>query len=232
MISLLTIAFIREPLPAVSTEKRRHLLSDVTEGIAFILRDPFLRALAMIEPLINAAFTGATFCVIVVLRTHGWSSGIIGLILAGISVAGVLGAVIAPWLQRLARPSNLVIGVSWCLAAALVLAAPVVNSPLVVIPLAVPMLLAASVNAALVAHQLAITPDRLQGRVVNAILLVASILELPAPAVVGALLEHVSGTVVMLVFGGLVIISAVIASLHSGIRQMRSLDDRSLDKPA
>ncbi len=231
LISFCTIASIRQPLREERTAERRRLLPDIAEGIRFIARDPFLRALAMIEPLINAAFTGALFCIIVVLRRHGWSGGVIGSVLAVVSVAGVIGAVVTPWLRRWVSPSHLVIGVSWCLAAALALAAFFINSPIVVVFVAIPMLLAPSVNASLIAHQIAITPDALQGRVVSVILLMASILELPAPAVVGALLEHTSGTVVILVFSCLVILSAIIASIHPGIHLMHSLEE-SHDKPA
>ena len=109
--------------------------------------------------------------------------------------------------------------------AALTAAEPLVNTPLAVIPIAIPMLLAPAVNTALIGHQIAITPDRLQGRVVSVILLAAGILEFPAPAAAGALLERIPSSSVMLVFDGLMVISAIVASIHPGIRSMRSPSD-------
>jgi MFS family permease len=227
VFSFLTVALIREPLrePREPQAGRSDFLSDIADGVRVIFRDQFLRALIIVEPLLNAAFAGALFCLVLSLRRNGESSGVIGVLYGAISLTGVIGSLIAPWLIRRLRPVRLVISVSWALVVALAAAAPLASSPAAVIPIGIPMLLAPAVNAALVSHQIAITPDRLQGRVVSVILLAASVLELPAPAVAGELLERIPSSMVMLVFCGLVFISAVVASVHPGIRSMRSLPD-------
>jgi predicted MFS family arabinose efflux permease len=227
VISFLTVAFIRDPLHEGRPQPsdRRVHGPGIVEGVTVVLRDQFLRALVIFEPLLNAAFTGALFCLILTLRRGGWSSGIVGIVYGAISVAGVVGALITPWLIKRLRPVRLVIGISWVLVAALTAAVPLVNTPLAVIPIAIPMLLAPAVNTALIGHQIAITPDRLQGRVVSVILLAAGILEFPAPAAAGALLERIPSSSVMLVFDGLMVISAIVASIHPGIRSMRSPSD-------
>ncbi|MFI7282487.1 hypothetical protein ACIBOV_19730 [Micromonospora chersina] len=76
-------------------------------------------------------------------------------------------------------------------------------------------------NAVLFGYQAAITPDRLQGRVVSVIFLAATSAAALAPGLAGLLLARFPAAVTMLVFAALVGVSAITATLSTGIRSMR-----------
>ncbi|MFI2710565.1 hypothetical protein ACH495_10615 [Micromonospora sp. NPDC018662] len=82
------------------------------------------------------------------------------------------------------------------------------------------MFLAPTANAVLFGYQASIAPDRLQGRVVSVILLAATSAAALAPGLAGLLLARFPAAVTMLVFAGLVGVSAVTATLSRGIRSM------------
>jgi MFS family permease len=75
---------------------RRRLSVEIVEGLEFVRRDAYLRTFMMFGGAANLLLTGYHAIVIVFLiRTVGLSSGGVGLLLAGSSLGGVLGALLA-----------------------------------------------------------------------------------------------------------------------------------------
>lgn len=170
-------------------------------------------------PLVNFAFTGVIFTVTLALRRHGTAPGIIGLAQAGIAVGGLLGAVIAPRLQGRLSLSRLVVVLAVSATAMFAVAAALLPSTLVALPVAATFLLAPTANAALFAAMLRAAPEDMRGRVTNTVILGATGLAALAPLTAGLLVQHFSGTVAMLAFAAVMGVAAVMSMTLRGLRE-------------
>ncbi|MCI4061306.1 MFS transporter [Micromonospora sp. R77] len=225
LLSLLAVLLIRRPMEQPRTEAAPQSGgAAAAEGVRFVLANPFLRALLVIAAPLNMAFTGMIFAIIVSLQRAGTPSVLVGLASTIFGLGGFLGALAAPAVQRWLRLPTLVIVLCWATTALMATSALVPSSVLAAVPLAAAVFLAPTANAVLFGYQAAITPDRLQGRVVSVIFLAATSAAALAPGLAGLLLARFPAAVTMLVFAGLVGVSAVTATLSSGIRSMNTGD--------
>jgi MFS family permease len=185
---------------AADPAARRGLWAEAFEGLKFLWRDSLLRAVLIQAPLINFAFTGAIFTVILGLRRHGVSAVVIGGAEAVIMVGGMIGALVAPQIGRrvTVRQSILLLTVSGAIL--MLLAAAVLPSPAVAIPLALPLVLSPATNAALFAIMLRRTPPRLHGRANNGLLQIATALAALAPLASGLVVDQASARWAMALF--------------------------------
>lgn len=177
---------------AAEPELRRGLWKEAFDGMKHLWQDSLLRAVLIQAPLINFAFNGAMFTVILGLRGHGVSATAIGGVEAVIMVGGIVGAVVAPQIGRrlTLRQSILLLTVLGALF--MLLAAAVIPSLAVAVPLAIPLVLAPATNAGLFALMLRRTPPALHGRVNNGLIQVAVALAALAPLASGLVIEQAS----------------------------------------
>jgi MFS family permease len=200
-ISVLTSAELKGDFTSTAdASERRGLWAESFEGLKLLWRDSFLRVVLILAPLINFAFTGAIFTVILGLRQHGVSAAVIGVAEAVISVGGIVGAVVAPWIRERVtiRLATLLVTVSGSLM--MFVAALVLPSPAVAVPLALPLVLAPASNAALFAMVLRRTPPAMHGRANNGLLQVATALAAFAPFASGLVVERASAAWAMVLF--------------------------------
>lgn len=224
LLSLVAVACIRRPLQETERKARREAAQPVTvsaaQGLRFLLGHPFLRALLLIAAPLNMAFTGMIFAMTLALLDAGVSPALVGLASTIFALGGFLGALVAPELQRRLRLPVLMRLLCWTTAALMAVSTLLAGSVPAAVPLAAAVFLGPTANAALFAHQAAVTPDHLQGRVVSGVLLAAGSAAALAPALAGALLARFSPTPAMLVFPALVAVAAVTATRSKGIRDM------------
>ncbi len=100
LASVLSLWAIRAP-EEISPSANRHIGSEIAEGIGFIVRQPYLRVLAVAGAAFNFCymFVEALF-VIYAVRELNFEPGLIGLVIAMSSVGGMLGAAFAPSMIR------------------------------------------------------------------------------------------------------------------------------------
>jgi MFS family permease len=218
LVSVGTVSRIRGRFRPERTAERKALWREVAEGVQLVKDDPLLRAVAIQAPLINFAFNGVVFAIMLDLRRHGTAAGVVGLVLAGIAAGGLLGAIAAPKLQGRLRLSALVVVVTLAGTLLFVAAAFVLPSPLVALPVGVSFLLAPTANAALFAQMLRTTPEEMRGRVNNTVIMVAGGLAALAPLTAGLLVQHVSGLVAIGVFAVVMAVSTGMALVLPGLR--------------
>jgi MFS family permease len=185
------------------------LWHEVVEGLSLVWQNALLRAVVIMAPLINFAFNGVIFTITVALRQHGVAPGIIGLAQAGIMVGGLVGAIIAPRLQGRLPLWQLVIGLTVSATGLFVVAALVLPSPLVAIPVAATLVLSPTGNAALFAAMLRTAPENMRGRVNNTVIMAATGLAALSPLVAGLLVQHVSGQWALGAFAAAVGVAAI-----------------------
>ena len=214
--------------PAPRTGSRSGLWAEALEGLRMIWRDAFLRAILLQAPLINFAFAGAIFTVTLGLRQHGSSATVVGIAQAVIMVGGLLGAIAAPVIQRRLSIGLSVIVLTFGGAVSMGVAALLIPSNAVAIPLALPLLISPATNAALFAALLRHTPPELRGRANNAFFQIATSLAALAPLVSGLLVAHASAGWAMAVF------ALALVAATPFVRSLRALrpEERERPKPA
>ena len=108
VVSALCLLRIRPAAPGPSTapdldqgRRTSSIRAEAWQGICFVARDPYLRAMTLYAAVANLAYTGNLALVVVFLvRVVGLGAAAVGLLLAAGGVGGVLGAVVAPRLTR------------------------------------------------------------------------------------------------------------------------------------
>ena len=84
----------REPGP-------RNLRREIAEGARYVAHDPLLRVLTIAPAVTNLFFTGvSSLSVLFLVRTVGEDPGVVGVLMAVVSLGSVLGAAIANWVGR------------------------------------------------------------------------------------------------------------------------------------
>jgi MFS family permease len=217
--SVITSGLMRGDFDPETTEApRKGLWREAFDGVRFIWHDALLRAVIFQSPLINFAFTGVVFTVILGLRHSGTSPTMIGLAQAGIGTGGLLGAIAAPRLQGRLTLSRMVLLVTGSGVVFTVVAALLMPSPLIAIPIAVPFFLAPAANAALFAAMLRETPEAMRGRINNALIQASTGLAALSPLVAGLLIAHASASWAMGSFAIAMAISTILALSLKGLR--------------
>ncbi len=232
-LSLIGVLLIRGPLQKIdrATPTTSHT-ADLREGIRFTFQQPFLRAIMFIAVPLNLAFNGVFFAMIVMLQHGGTSPALIGTVESIFAVGGLLGALAAPWLQRVVSMATLTVSICWTSAMLIALSAAFSGSVLAAIPLAAAIFISPACNAALFGYQAALTPDRLQGRVMSVIFTVTTSGAIAAPVLAGVLFDAFGGTATVLAFAGCVTVAAIGATNSRSIRRLRPLKAPAIAAPA
>jgi Major Facilitator Superfamily len=218
-VSFGTVSRIRGRFRPKQAAERKALWREVADGLQLVWRVPILRAVLIVAPLVNFAFTGVIFTITLALRQHGTSTAVIGLVQAAVMVGGLLGAVVAPRLQGRLRLSTMATAITLAGALLFGAAALLIPSPLVAAPVAVALLLAPAANAALFAVMLRSAPEEMRGRVTNTVLMVATALATLAPLSAGLLVQRVSGAWAVGAFAAAMAVAAVLCLVLPGLRQ-------------
>ena len=222
VISFGTLGRIRGQFRPKKTADRKALWREVADGLRIVWQLPVLRAVLIVTPLCNFAFSGVIFTITLALRQHGTSVGVIGLLQSAIAVGGLVGALVAPWLQRRMRLATLATSITMAGALLLGAAALLIPSPLVAVPVAFSLVLAPAANAALFAVMLRSTPDEMRGRVTSTVGMVATTLATLAPLMAGLLVQHASGAWAVAVCAAAMTIAAMLCLILPGLRQVQS----------
>ncbi len=173
---------------------------------------------------INFAFSGVIFTVTLSLQHHGTSATVIGLTQSAIMVGGLLGAVAAPRFQGRYSLTQLVVALTAGGTILFAVAALIVPSPLMAIPIAIPFFISPVTNAALFAAMLRKTPAEMRGRVNNALLQMATGLAAFSPLVAGLFVAHTSSHWAMGVFALTLSVSAILAITLKGLRNAEAAE--------
>jgi MFS family permease len=217
-ISFSTVSRIRGRFRPARAPERKALWHEVHDGLRTVWQIPLLRAVAVQAPLINFAFNGVLFAITVGLRQHGVSATVIGLVQAAIMAGGVLGAPVAPLLQGRLRLRTMALTMTLAGTLLFVIAALLIPSPLVALPVAIVVLLAPAANSGLFASMLRQTPEEMRGRVTGTVSMTAMSLASLAPLLAGLLVEHVSTPWAVGAFAAAEAVAAVLTLVMPGMR--------------
>jgi len=214
LVSLLAILTLRTPLREARVADSA-TAGGMLEGIRWLWRHAFLRALLVWMSLQTLVFGGIGLVIVVLARDLGATSSQLGLLFAITSAGGVAGALATPRLLRSVSPVVLVLGFSWTFAVATLLL-PALHSPYALGLLgAIPFFLVPSVSSLLFSAIAAEAPDHLQGRTTAGAIQVAGLFGPVAPFAAGLLIAGVGAADACFLYGGFLVVLAIGASLHS-----------------
>jgi MFS family permease len=222
VVSVATLALIRTEFQ-VEAPERRPLHAEIAEGFAWLWRQPFLRDCALLVGASNFMFQAMVLVVIVLARSRGASAAMIGLIFGCVGVGGLLGSFVAPWVSRNLGTRFVVVGVNWVWAALLPLFVlvpwPIAYGPI----FGLSAFVGPPWNVVVSTYELALTPDRMLGRVqgVEGLLAWGSI---PLGSLVaGLVLERVGPVPTTWAMTVFTLGIAVVAGLSPGVRDVPAL---------
>jgi predicted MFS family arabinose efflux permease len=218
LASLVTLLFIRTPFQGERAPERERFHREIAEGLRWLWRQSFLRATALLVAGSNFVFQAMVLVVIVLAQDRGASSALIGLLLGMMGAGGLIGAAVAPWVNRHIPARTVVIGANWVWAGLLPLVA-VVPWPLALGVLAGAMAFVGPAwNVVISSYSLRLTPDRLRGRVRGVQGLIAWG-PIPLGSLIGGLLlQWLGGVTATLAFAAVMLLIAVAASVSPAVR--------------
>jgi len=218
LASVLSLFFIKTKFQGERAAARRGLWIEIKEGLSWLWHQPIIRFMAILTGG-NNLFGAGSILVIIVLAQHMHASPFtIGLIFAIGGIGAILGAIIAPPLQRRLSFGQAIIITSW-LFGLLTLLYIVAPNPLVLGIITALLFVGGPIyNVVSVSYRLVLIPDQLQGRVNSAFRLIAFCGQPLGLAVTGVLLQTINAipTVVIMAIGQLAL--AVMVTLNRHVR--------------
>jgi hypothetical protein len=221
--SVLSLLLMRTPFQEAREAAREGLRARVAEGFRFLWHEPFVRTTTFLYGLTNFIGQGLLLAIVVVGRREGLAPGEIGLLFAAFGACLLTGSLVSP-LARRALPTRAILLLelwTW-LGCGLFVVWPEVHvlaAAILVSALAIPI-----TDSVVIGHRLAITPDRLVGRVESVRAALAQLIAPLGALVAGVLLSTVSERVAIAVFAAFGLVLALWGTLSRAIREAPSLD--------
>ena len=212
-----SLAAVRTPLSGAPAATRS-IWAEVTEGVHWLWKHPLIRYMSVLTGMLNFAGQGVTLIAVVLARGQGASPAEIGVIFAAGGVAGVLGALAAPFVQRRLSFGQAIVGQIGCSAAAILLLSVATTTLLVMSALVLWNLVGPLYDTVQQSYRMALVPDRLQGRVTGVFRMVAQGLGPFGLALTGVLLDQVGGSTTALACGSLMVLLGLVTACNAHVR--------------
>ncbi|MER6401794.1 MFS transporter [Kitasatospora sp. NPDC001603] len=97
LVALICLTFIRRDLRAAPTGPPQRLHHEIKDGVVWLWRQKFLRIMTAVFAGSNLLFQMLSLTVMVVIKEHGGSPAVLGLVSGVAGVGGLLGALAAGW---------------------------------------------------------------------------------------------------------------------------------------
>jgi len=228
-VSVVSLFFIRAKFQKERTGARRALWVEIREGLTWLWHQRLIRFIAILTGGYNLIFAGFTLIVIVLAQNQHASSFIIGLIFAIGGVGGILGAIVAPSIQRRFSFAQVIIGATWLSALMVPFFAIAPNVVVLGLLLAVSFFTGPIYNVVQMSYRMAIIPDELQGRVNSMFRLIAFGGQPLGLALTGVLIQRFGVVVTVLVCALGMIGFAIAATVNAHVRGARPLTEVQSD---
>ncbi|TWV53743.1 MFS transporter [Streptomyces misionensis] len=217
LASLIALLLIRKDFQERRTPARPDLRHEVAHGLGWLLAQRFLRAALGYLSVGNLLLQVVPLALVVLIKDDGHDKALLAVVVGLGGLGGVLGALSGGWWERRFRLRTVFVGglTTW---AVLVLAMARTHAPVALGALFAGTGFVGSVfNVVGAVHQVRITPDALQGRVVGTVYLLGSGANVLGPLLGGLTLQAWGGTPTLVVIGGLLAVLAVAAALSRAL---------------
>ena len=216
--SFLSLAAIRAPFQETRTAERGNIRAEIAEGFAFLWRQPFLRATSFVYAGGNFTEPAILLILVVDARRHGLSGGEIGLLLGVFAGCLLAGSALAPLARRRLSVRTIVLCELYLGTVVLVFVAwpNVYVLAAAILPQAVVFPITDSV---VFARRIAVTPDRLLGRVDSVRVLIGRSAQSFGPLAGGMAISAASPRAAVAAFAA---INVVLALVGTRVRSLNS----------
>jgi len=224
LLSTLSLLAMRAPFQEQRDRNPSPIRGQIAEGFRFLWGKPFLRTCAFLYGIGNFVAPGLLLTLVVVGRRQGLSAGEIGLLSAVLGGALLTGALASPLVRRKLSIRQILLLELWTWSAVWLFViwpnAYVLTAAIVPFGLAAPV-----TDSVVVAYRVALTPDRLLGRV-ESVRSSISLLAAPlGPLVAGLLLASTSARLTVAVFTAIGLGLALWGTLSPSLRNAPRLAD-------
>ncbi len=207
------LLFLRIPPREAAAQPPGQLHREMLEGLRWVWQQRTIRVTALCAVVLNLFFSAFYIVVIVLAHRRGVPAGQIGLMAAMLGAGGVVGALLAPYLQTKLSPFISIASVFWALTALTPVALVIRNGYLMGALFFGIALLPPTANTTITSRQLLNTPDHLRGRLTGVVGLAAGIAGAVGPMLGGTLTQLISGSQAVLVCAaGMAAITVVVTA--------------------
>ena len=222
--SFVSLLAMRTPFQEARERTSARLRSEIREGFHFLWTQPFQRTTAFLYGLGNFIMLGVLLVLVVVGRRQGLSGGAIGALVGALGAGALVGSLGSPLFRRALSIRTILLLELWTwLGCWVFVAEPNVYALLAIV---VPFGIAAPVTDSVVeGYRVAMTPDRLVGRVEAARSTISLVTAPLGPLLAGFLLGAVSARATVTVFAAFGLLLALWGTLSPAIRAAPSLDE-------
>jgi hypothetical protein len=222
--STVSLLAMRTPFQEPRSRESSSLRAQIAEGVRFLWSHPFLRVTTLLYGLGNFLMPGVLLVVVVVGKRQGLSGGEIGVLLSLLGAATLVGSLLSPLVRRTLSIRAILLLELWTWLGGWLFVGWA--NVFVLAALVVPFGLAAPVtDSVVVGYRVAMTPDRLLGRVESVRSNIALLVAPLGPLVAGLLLDSVSARATMAVFAAVGLVLSLWGTLSPAIRDAPSLDE-------
>jgi MFS family permease len=217
--STVALLAMRTPFQEERDEKAGRLREQLLEGFRFLWHHPFLRMTTLVFAPLGFVALGYTLALVVIAEQEGLSGAAVGALVASFGVGVLVGSAVSPWVRK-ALPTRAVLLLElWMWPIPLLFVVwpnvYVLAASLVPAALAIP-----STDSVVFGYQLALTPDRLVGRVGSVFRTIVLFVGPIGPLVAGFLLGQASPRLAIGFFVAVALLAAVVATLTPALRSV------------
>jgi hypothetical protein len=227
LFSTVSLLATRTPFQEVRDRQTTRLRAQLAEGFRFTWQHAFLRTTAFVYSVGNLLTSAMFLTIVVVGKREGLAPGVIGMLTAAVGVGTLVGSLASPLFRKLLSIRTILLLELWTwLATWAFVAWPhayVLAAWSVLFGLAAP-----NTDSVVVGYRLAMTPDRLVGRVESVRNNIALVVGALGPLAAGLLLAATSARITVALFATLGLGLALWATLSPSIRQAPSLGELEL----
>jgi MFS family permease len=223
-ISTVALLAMRTPFEEEREPDRSPIRLRLAIGFRFLWDHPFMRTTSLIFALANFVGPGVLLAILIIGERQGLSGGEVGALLSVWGAGVLLGSFLSPLVRRRLPVRGVLLLELWTwVGCSVFLVWPnvyVLTASIVPTALAIP-----STDSVVRSYQLAMTPDRLLGRVESVRTTLALLIAPLGPLAAGLLLDTATPRATIAVFAAVGLVLAVWGTLSPSIREAPRLDE-------
>ncbi len=219
LASVVSLLFIRTQFQGERARPTRSLWAEIREGLAWLWHHPLIRYIAFLTGGWNFTGAGLPVLVIVLAQAQGADSVAVGVMFAIGAVGGIVGALIAPALQRRLSFGGAIRGTVWISALLFPLYAVAPNPVLLGVVTALSFSVGPIYNVVQFSYRLSLIPDALQGRVNSVFRLLAFGFQPLGAALTGVLIQTIHAVPTVLALSAVMLALAILTQLNPHVRR-------------
>ena len=226
IFSTVALAAMRTPFQGERHPEVASIRTRLAEGFRFLWGRPFIRTCAFLFGLANFMGPGILLAIVVIGESQGLSAGEVGLLVGAFGASVLIGSFLSPLVRRALPVRGVLVLELWTwLGCGLFLVWPnvyVLAASILPTGLAIP-----STDSVVHGYRIAMTPDRLLGRVESVWSTISLVIAPLGPLTAGFLLGAASPRATIAVFFCFGLALAVWGTLSPSIRAAPRLDELS-----